>query len=120
MQEKRIIVYYQPSCAFCVVCRHFIEKRVKNVEFVFFDLDQYKENEGRPTRLDSIVVIYENKNYFKYNACLLIARHISKPWPLISSILQIVPTKLGDFGYDVVANHRVVLMYLYRYFSHKK
>lgn len=120
MEGKHIYVYYQSSCAFCVVCRKFIQKRIKNTGFTFLDLAQYRENEGHEALHNSIIVKYKDEQYFKYHACIVIAQNLSKPWPFISKVLRFVPTSLGDWGYDFIANHRGFMMHLHNFFSLRK
>jgi predicted DCC family thiol-disulfide oxidoreductase YuxK len=119
MHEKKISIYYQQSCGFCELCRHFIEKRVERTHVIFLDITCFMEQEGQEAPTDSIVVIDKGEQYVKYEACLVIAKHLRKPWPYVGSALRIIPNSIGDWGYGFVAHHRGFFMKIARMIVHK-
>jgi predicted DCC family thiol-disulfide oxidoreductase YuxK len=101
-----IIVFYDRHCAFCNLCRRFVEKRQKKATFIFRDIGN-KDAE-------SIVVEYGTLKLKKFNACLYIVKNLKQPWPLVALLAQAVPERIGDWVYDWVSRHRTVLMRLFR------
>ncbi len=69
---------------------------------------------------DSIIVIYDDIPYYKYQACLTIADHLIAPWPTIAKILRVIPKRIGDWGYDRVAHNRGLLMKVISFFRRER
>jgi len=64
-------------------------------------------------KVDSIILVTEDKAYAKSTAALRIAKHLSAGWPLLSAFL-ILPRFLRDAVYDFIARNR------YKWFGKKE
>ncbi len=62
---------------------------------------------------DSIVLVEDDRVYFRSDAALRIARQLTFPWPLLS-IFAIVPRFIRDGVYDFIAARR------YRWFGRRE
>lgn len=114
MSTLRVI--YEGPCTFCNWARRFVEKRAAgHIEFIAYHrpeavelLREHPELYAR--REETIIVLKEETDpAIKFRACLVIARHMHRPWPAIAGFLRIVPAFLGDLGYDLIGRMRPLL-----------
>jgi len=118
MYLPNTIIYYESTCPFCNVCRVFIEKRDTHKHFIFRDTSLYESEKKEESAVDgSIVVVQDKVHYQRFLACRKIAEKMNSPWPPIGYLLGFIPQTIGDWGYDWVANHRPILMNLYKVFQ---
>ena len=109
------IILFDGVCNLCNQSVQFIIKRDKNTSFKFASLQgntggklikQYQIDE----RVESIVLIENNKYYIKSSAAIRICLHLSGFWKLFALFL-IIPKFIRDFFYDIIAKNR------YRWFG---
>lgn len=113
MATEPITVFYQADCDFCNACRRFVERRDTPGHCVFKDIKESEYALGKKRGFESIVVVVDNEHiYTKFLACLYIGKQLKNPWPYIVVALGIVPKSVGDWGYDVISNHRNILLNL--------
>lgn len=110
MNEKYTILF-DGVCNLCNSSVNFVIDRDKNDRFRFAALQSsegeeiLKKFDADPAYLDSIVLIKDEKLYYKSAAALQIAKDLSGLWPVFSVFL-IVPAGIRDFVYDIIAKNR--------------
>ena len=104
------IILFDGVCNLCNQSVQFIIKRDRNKNFKFASLQggtgkrlikQYQIDD----RVDSIVLIENNKYYLKSSAAIRICMQLSGLWNLFAVFL-IIPIFMRDFLYDVIAKKR--------------
>ncbi len=117
MKNKQIILF-DGVCNLCNSSVNFVIDRDKKDVFRFAAL---QSEEGRHVLLnltvtkdylDSIVLVKNDKLFFKSSAALLIAKELPGLWPLLT-VFFIIPRFLRDIIYDFIARNR------YRWFGKK-
>lgn len=107
------IILYDGDCRFCNLAVQFIIKRDPKMYFKFAHLSsksgkQLIDNLNIKNDEDSLIVIY-NENYFiQSTAALMISKKLNKGWPLLYGLI-IIPKKLRNYIYQIVANNRYKL-----------
>lgn len=115
--EKKIILF-DGICNLCNGAITFIIKRDKNDLFRYAPLqsDIGKELAEKHhidlTKVDSIILVANEKAVAKSTAALRIAQHLSGGWPLLA-IFLIIPTFIRNVVYDFIARNR------YKWFGKK-
>lgn len=115
MTQASIVVLYEPNCAFCRLCKAFVEKRDPTKRILFTDINTYpiEFSDNEEIRGQKPLAALEgDRKYTRFRACQCIARYMKEPWPKIAWILYLIPKPIGNWGYDLVANHRDILMKL--------
>ena len=116
INENQSIVLFDGVCNLCNAAVSFIIKRDKKKIFTLSPLqssfsealnDQYHFNQPK---LNSIVLIENNKVYFKSTAVLRVVKKLSGPIKILY-IFIIVPAFIRDAVYSVIAKNR------YRWFG---
>ncbi|EOZ96907.1 hypothetical protein A33Q_2217 [Indibacter alkaliphilus LW1] len=111
IQDKFDIVMFDGVCNLCNDAVDFIIVRDKNDKFKFGALQEetskeiLKDFNVKEDYLDSIILIREDKIFYKSKAALEIARNLSGLWPLFYGLV-IIPTFLRDPIYDWIARNR--------------
>ena len=104
------IVLFDGVCHFCNSVVRFIYARDRNAYFRFVPLQTDLAQDllapyGLKNDLDSALLI-ENGQVYDYSTTVFhILRHLPFPWPLLT-IFLLVPRRVRDFGYHIVANNR--------------
>lgn len=112
------IVLFDGVCNLCNSAITFIIKRDKKDVFRYAPLQSKVGKELAAKhhidldRVDSIILVTEDKAYAKSTAALRIAKQLSKGWPLLAMFL-ILPRFLRDAVYDFIARNR------YKWFGKK-
>ena len=112
-----MIIFFDGVCNLCNNSVQFIIKRDKKNKFKFASLQSSfaKSNLSKHIdvdKLESIVLLNEDKLYSKSTAALLIARELSGMWPMFY-VFIIIPSFIRDWFYNVIAKNR------YRIFGKK-
>jgi predicted DCC family thiol-disulfide oxidoreductase YuxK len=113
------IILFDGVCNLCNSSVQFIIKRDKRDYFRFAALQTYNaekklpENRKHLTNFNSIILIENEKYYFRSTAALRIARKLSGAWKLLY-IFIIVPPFIRHFVYDIIARNR------YRWFGRQE
>ncbi len=117
MQNKKIILF-DGVCNLCNGAITFIIQRDKNDVFRYAPLQSEvgknlaaKHNIDLD-KVDSIILVTEDKAFAKSTAALRIAKHLSGGWPLLAVFL-ILPRFLRNAVYDFIARNR------YKWFGKK-
>lgn len=110
------VVLFDGYCNLCSGAVQFIIKRDKKKKFRFASLQSQvgsailKKYGLAAVKADSVVLILHGRAYTESTAALLIALHLSVPWPLLY-VFIIVPSFLRNAVYRFIARNR------YRWFG---
>ncbi|GAB3657836.1 thiol-disulfide oxidoreductase DCC family protein [Echinicola sediminis] len=105
------IVLFDGVCNLCNKAVDFIIQRDSNNHFKLASLQDevskklLKEKKLNEDYLDSIILLKDNKVYYKSRAALEIAKKLQGLWPLLYAFI-IVPPFLRDPIYDWIAKNR--------------
>ncbi len=117
MKEKGIILF-DGVCNMCNASVNFIIDRDKANKFKFASLQSETGKyllvkfQKDAEKLDSVVLITQDKLYDKSSAALKIASMLPFPYPL-SILFRVFPKALRDIVYDYIAKNR------YKWFGKK-
>lgn len=111
------IILFDGECNFCDQSVQFIMKRDVHELYKFASIQgevgqQLVKKYRIAANLDSLIVVSNNKCYFKSTAALNICRNLNGGWKLLR-FLFIVPRPIRDFFYDIFAKNR------YKWFGKK-
>jgi predicted DCC family thiol-disulfide oxidoreductase YuxK len=111
------IILFDGECNFCETSVNFIIKRDKKAIFRFSSVqsDIAKEiirKHNAYWDLDSLILVEQNKCYYKSSAVLRICKRLEGPWKLFYFFI-VLPIPLRDYFYDLVAKNR------YKWFGKK-
>ena len=110
-QLTHSIILFDGVCNLCNGAVNFVIKRDPRNVFKFTPLQEkqgvllLKTHAVDTQKLDSIVLIENEKVYVKSSAALRIARKMSNLWPLFF-VLLIIPSFIRDGVYDFIAKNR--------------
>jgi len=119
MNENHAIVLFDGLCNFCSGSVLFIIKRDTKGYFRFAAMQtdagekimqQFGIGENRP---ESIILVENNRIWYRSSAALRIARKLRHGWPLFYGFICFPPF-VRDFFYDIIARNR------YRWFGQKE
>ncbi|WP_174732792.1 thiol-disulfide oxidoreductase DCC family protein [Mesobacillus harenae] len=105
------IILFDGECNFCDSSVQFIIKRDKKEVFHFASLQSEAGQElikkfNVPPDVDSMILIEDDKVYYKSAAALRISRHLEGAWKLLYG-LTITPSPIRNAVYDIVAKNRM-------------
>jgi predicted DCC family thiol-disulfide oxidoreductase YuxK len=118
MNSKKSVILFDGVCNLCNASIDFTLKRDKKNQFLVGALQEeagktlLSKFEVNPEYLDSLVLIEDEKAYFRSTAALKIAKNLSGLWPLLYGLI-ILPSGLRDGIYDWIGRNR------YRWFGKK-
>jgi len=110
IDEKQIILF-DGVCNFCNFWVNFVLKRDKKDLFRFAALQSEKAKELTSkfkfdtSKLDTFILIAENKLYTKSTAALMICKQLNGLIKILSPLI-ILPKFFRDFIYDLIAKNR--------------
>ena len=113
------IILFDGVCNLCNGAITFIIQRDKKDVFRYAALQSdigrklAQENNIDLEKVDSIILIDNDKAYLKSTAALGISRHLRGGWPLLS-IFLILPAFIRNWVYDFIARNR------YKWFGKKE
>jgi predicted DCC family thiol-disulfide oxidoreductase YuxK len=108
------LVLFDGVCNFCNGAVNFIIARDRDAYFKFAPLqsDVGIETEDRygidSSKIDSIILIENDKAYAHSTAALKIAKHLSGLWPIFYAFI-IIPGPIRDWAYKLFAKYRYKL-----------
>jgi predicted DCC family thiol-disulfide oxidoreductase YuxK len=111
------IILFDGECNFCDHSVQFIIKRDKKAVYKFASIQsdagqEILKKHSVPLNIDSIILVEDNKCYYKSTAALRICKNLNGGWKLFYRLL-IVPKPLRDYFYSIVAKNR------YKWFGKK-
>lgn len=112
------IILFDGVCNLCHSGVQFIIKRDSRCHFKFASLQSetgqmFLNKYGISKKIDSIIVIENEKVYIKSSAALRISRYLDGYWKYLT-ILKVLPPFFRDFLYDILAKNR------YKWFGKKE
>jgi len=119
VEENKKIILFDGVCNLCNNAVTFVIKRDRKDIFRYAaiqsDIGQKLITNAKinPETIDSIFLISNGKCYYKSNAALRIAKHLSGAYPLLFAFL-IVPKFIRNWVYDFIAKNR------YKWFGKKE
>jgi predicted DCC family thiol-disulfide oxidoreductase YuxK len=111
------VILFDGVCNFCDASVQFILDRDPNETFHFASLQSeagqelLKKHQVRDD-VDSMILIENEKVYYKSAAALRISRHLRGAWKLLY-VFIIVPAPIRNIVYDLIARNR------YKWFGQK-
>ncbi|WP_102262443.1 thiol-disulfide oxidoreductase DCC family protein [Mesobacillus jeotgali] len=112
------VILFDGVCNFCDASVQFILNRDPNETFHFASLQSeagqelLKKYQVRDD-VDSMILIENDKVYYKSAAALRISRHLRGAWKLLY-LFMIVPAPIRNVVYDLIARNR------YKWFGQKE
>lgn len=111
------IILFDGECHFCDYSVQFIIKRDKRALYKFASIqsDAGKElyrKHSVPAEIDSLILVKDDKCYFKSSAALTICKNLDGGWKLFYGLIM-VPRPIHDYFYGIVAKNR------YKWFGKK-
>ncbi|GJM14684.1 MAG: hypothetical protein DHS20C13_00110 [Thermodesulfobacteriota bacterium] len=113
------VVLFDGVCNLCNGSVEFIINRDRMGEFRFASLQSdtakhlISELDIPNDTMDSIILVENNKQYFKSSAVLRICKKLGGLWSLLYMFI-LVPVSIRDYFYDIVARNR------YRWFGKRE
>jgi predicted DCC family thiol-disulfide oxidoreductase YuxK len=112
------VILFDGVCNFCDASVQFILNRDPNEAFQFASLQSDAGQEllkkyNVPDNVDSMILIENDKVYYKSAAALRISRHLKGAWKLLYALI-IVPAPIRNIVYDLIARNR------YKWFGQKE
>ncbi len=111
MNDEKYIILFDGVCNFCNTIVNFIIKNDKKDKFRFTALQSKQAHEiinnlKLPSqKLDTIILVQNNKLFFKSTAAIKIFKILGGIWSIFS-IISIIPAFIRDFFYDLIAKNR--------------
>ncbi len=105
------LILFDGICNFCNFGVNFIIDHDKKKYFKFASLQSnlaqniLKEKNIDPMKIDTIILIMNEKIFTKSSAALQIAKNLDGFWKVIY-ILSIIPAPIRDITYDFIARNR--------------
>jgi predicted DCC family thiol-disulfide oxidoreductase YuxK len=118
MSQPKSVILFDGVCNLCNSSIDFVLRRDKKDHFRVGALQDEKGKallakfDANPEYLDSIVLIEDNKIYFRSTAALRIAKKLPGFWPLLYGLI-VLPSVVRDGIYDWIGKNR------YRWFGEK-
>ena len=118
-EQQHPVILFDGVCNLCSGAVAFIIKRDKSARYKFAALQS--ENGKNliskfnlsPDKIDSILLLENDKYFIKSTAVIKICRDLGALWPLVY-IFILIPKSLRDYIYDLIAKNR------YRWFGKKE
>ncbi len=116
--QEKIVVLYQGTCSFCNWCRELILRHSVPDKFEFIAIESeagirlIKEKQLMITVEHPNSIVVMNPTFapkYKWQACMEIARQGDWQFQLLSTLLLVVPTWLGNRMYDWSGRNRALL-----------
>ncbi|MGV2941377.1 thiol-disulfide oxidoreductase DCC family protein [Mesobacillus sp. LC4] len=105
------VILFDGVCNFCDASVQFILDRDEKEQFRFASLQSDAGQEllkkyKVPDDVDSMILIENEKVYYKSSAALRISRHLRGAWKLLY-VFMIVPPPIRNVVYDLIAKNRI-------------
>lgn len=118
MQSKHPVILFDGVCNLCNSTVNFLLKRDRKKQFRFASMQSetgefLRHQYGIPENSDSVILIKSETVFFKSNVVFEIAHMLPYPWK-IAVFLKIIPKKIRDKLYDMIAKNR------YRWFGKRE
>eukprot|EP00210_Caulerpa_lentillifera_P004696 g4480.t1 len=111
-EDKRPVILFDGICNFCNAGVNLVLSLDDRESFRFAALQSktgkslLKRCNRDPEDISSMVVVEENGFYLRSDAALKIAERLRIPFPLLSTLISVVPKETRDRSYDWIAENR--------------
>jgi predicted DCC family thiol-disulfide oxidoreductase YuxK len=112
MTDARLLLLFDGECVLCCAHVDFVLRRDPAARVRLGTIQSVagvalRQAHGLPTEgFASIVVIDGARVLERSDAVIRVLRELTPPWPAIGRLFGLVPRKLRDAGYDLVARWR--------------
>jgi predicted DCC family thiol-disulfide oxidoreductase YuxK len=110
--DSRPVVVFDGVCVLCHGFARFLAKRDTAVQFRF-TYAQSRLGQGmfrhyglNPVEFETNLLIADGLAYGKLAAFSQITRRLGLPWSAVGHALRLIPSRLGDPAYDLIAQNR--------------
>jgi predicted DCC family thiol-disulfide oxidoreductase YuxK len=111
--DTKTIIYFDGVCNLCNGFVDFLIPRIHREQMKIASLQGQtaKENlpQGLREEMGSVIVQSQGELYTHSQAVIYIFKNMKKPWPLLGSVLSILPTVIINSLYRFIANRRYQL-----------
>lgn len=112
------VILFDGVCNFCDASVQFILNRDPKGIFQFASLQSEAgqnlvKKHNVPADIDSMILIVDDKVYYKSTAALRISRHLHGAWKMLYGFI-IIPSPIRNIVYDLIAKNR------YKWFGQKE
>lgn len=112
------VILFDGVCNFCDASVQFILNRDPKGIFQFASLQSEAgqnlvKKHNVPADVDSMILIEDDKVYYKSTAALRISRHLQGAWKWLYGLI-IIPSPIRNIVYDLIAKNR------YKWFGQKE
>ena len=110
-RHSKPIVFFDGVCNLCNNSVKYLLRIDKKNILVFSQLQSKYSSESFKNigynigDISSIVLLYQNRAYFKSDAIIKVFELMDYPWKTLQ-IIKYLPCKLRDFFYDLIAENR--------------
>ncbi|MGA9226564.1 MAG: thiol-disulfide oxidoreductase DCC family protein [Mesobacillus sp.] len=112
------VILFDGVCNFCDASVQFILNRDPEGIFQFASLQSEAgqnlvKKHNVPADVDSMILIEDDKVYYKSTAALRVSRHLQGAWKMLYGFI-IIPSPIRNIVYDLIAKNR------YKWFGQKE
>ena len=100
------VIIFDGECHLCDHSVQFVLLRDKKAIFRFCTLQDAKANNLIPFDTDSVILLDNKMIYIRSKAALKIMSNLGGMYKILSIIAGLIPTRLADFLYNIIAKHR--------------
>ncbi len=115
--QGKTVIFYDGVCGLCNFFVKFVLSNSEEGVFAFASLqsdfadEELKKHGVNSLDLNSVYVLTEygdpsNKALSRSDAVIHILKKLKSPYPLLATIIGIIPRPVRDFGYSMVAKFR--------------
>ena len=114
------LIVYDGICNLCDGSLQFVDKRDASNRFLFVPIQSetgahiVKSFGFKPDYIDSFLLVEAGELHLKSTAWGKILKKLRQPWPVVGSMLLLVPRFIRDGVYELVGRNR------YRWFGRKE
>ena len=120
LQQNELVMLYDGVCGLCNRSVHFVLRHDHNDRFRFASLQSdfatnVLRGRGHKNEPDSVYLLARGNGcdaiLVKSDAAIRVLRELGGVWVFVAATLKVVPQRLRDWGYDLIARNR------YRWFG---
>ncbi len=109
---QKCVVFFDGVCGLCNISVDFLLARDTHQRFRFAPLQGETARQVLPSadreRLDTLVLLTDQGTYRRSAAVVRILWRLPGVWPILGSLLWVIPGPLRDLGYRVVSANRLM------------
>lgn len=107
LEPNKALLIYDDQCMLCHSSLQFILRRDNKDKFRITSFQSSIAQQFMNSKMSqTVVLIYQNQTYIKSRAVIQTLSLLGRKWKTLAIILQLFPTFLADFFYNIVAKYR--------------